>query len=180
MSTTFVLAPYSPDAKNYVVSTWLKTFAEVALHHEYQGKPLAQYYAEYNDRINAVLPRCAITLIADEDYPDVIAAWVAVEGNTLHYAYTRADVRNQGAIKTALILYPNIKWTSHKTVDWMKKNKYKLIYMPSHFSVPPFDGDQSLLIGLKDETQMLTPAASQPAREVYVPSGYEAEAADDA
>lgn len=63
-----------------------------------------RFYSIYGAIIRQILakPECHVRLAVLSDEPDTCLGWTLSEGNTLHYAFVKKDLRRQGIGKALL------------------------------------------------------------------------------
>lgn len=102
---------------NFIKKTWFETFESSAF-----GRSLSPgiYGKHYAALIDQLVTDSGILVLADDETEDVILAWCAYEGRTLHYVFVREDFRGLGYARDLLSQVPTLRAYSHRTIDWQR------------------------------------------------------------
>lgn len=95
MSLDLVLREMGPADRNYVMSSWLRSYASKCR----DSREYAQhsdFCDDYASVVRGLLARSKVFVAGLADAPDVIAGWAAWEGEVLHYVVTKPNFRRLG------------------------------------------------------------------------------------
>lgn len=82
--------------RNFVLSSWLRTFVHAAeVRHAY-GDRVDDYFRDYEPAVKAILARSKVVCACLPENADVVAGWVCVEDDTLHYVLVKPAFREAG------------------------------------------------------------------------------------
>lgn len=88
------------DDRNYVLSSWLRSYAEAP---EFRSLQRPVYFALYEPLVKQLMARSTIAIAWTETLPESVLGWVAIEGvHTLHYACTKRRFRKVGIARWML------------------------------------------------------------------------------
>jgi GNAT superfamily N-acetyltransferase len=108
---TWELRPMREDDRNYVLSSWLNSYAEVGRRPrlvdprtrelqdeggEFRGTRRGVYFRVYQPIVEALVGRSTIVVATLPEEPDVVLGWMAVEGDCLHYLLVKPRWRRLG------------------------------------------------------------------------------------
>lgn len=116
ISDEVVVRSVRPDDYNYIISSWLRSFAGRSLDAQ-RYESIAAFYADYQPVVKDLLARSTVSVAALQEDQSVIVGWSATEGDVLHYVLTKPRWRRLGV---AHILVPNVSVYSHTTLDWVR------------------------------------------------------------
>lgn len=91
------LRPMAPTDEHYVLSSWLRSYAET---HEarcfFGGDLRAIFFQLYEPLVKAMLTRGTVTVACLPENEDVVLGWLCTEGETLHYVQVKPKFRGHG------------------------------------------------------------------------------------
>lgn len=90
-----MLREMGPADRNYVMSSWLRSYAAKGSGSRDYAKH-ADFYDDYARVVRGLLARSTVLVAGLADAPDVIAGWAAWEGDVLHYVVTKPNFRRLG------------------------------------------------------------------------------------
>lgn len=88
--------PFRPDdetERNYVLSSWKRSYGESP---ELKHLTRAAYFGMYGPVVERLLDASTIAIAVDEDLPDTIIGFMAVEDGLLHYVHVKPRFRRMG------------------------------------------------------------------------------------
>ncbi len=92
----------------FIFSSWYKA------HRPYQKHVANSEYADgHNARMRALVRRSSVLVAHSSEYPDEILSYAVIEGDTVHFVYTKSSYRRMG-IASGLVK-AGCKWYTH----WM-------------------------------------------------------------
>lgn len=98
-STDWQLRPMREDDRNYVLSSWLRSYAESG---EFRGVTRAVYFALYEPLVKRLLERSTVAVATLPEATDVVLGWMAIEDDALHYLLVKPRWRKLGIAKWLL------------------------------------------------------------------------------
>lgn len=117
VSDELVLRPMREADRNYVLSSWSKSYAGSSRDAR-DYATMADFYRDYAPVIAELLARSVVTVAALKDNDDIIVGWSAIEGDVLHYVLVKPRWRKLGV---ARYLLSSVKerpmMCSHQTND---------------------------------------------------------------
>lgn len=102
--TPYSLRPYTPDDEDFVVYSWLKSYA----HSKYGQARGAQndatpqevaYWEDHRPLVMRLLATCEVTVACDAKAPGVVWGWACCEGDVVHYVLVKRAVHQASAEK---------------------------------------------------------------------------------
>jgi GNAT superfamily N-acetyltransferase len=90
---TWELRAMREDDRNYVLSSWLRSYAESG---EFRGVTRSVYFALYEPLVKQLLARSTVAVATLPDAPDVVLGWMAIESDCLHYLLVKPRWRKLG------------------------------------------------------------------------------------
>lgn len=94
--TEWVLRNVRDEDRNYILSSWLRSYAEAP---EFRSVEKRVYYRLYEPLVKAMLSRSAVAVATLPDAPDVVLGWMAIEDDALHYVLVKPRWRKLGIAK---------------------------------------------------------------------------------
>lgn len=83
--------------RHYVLSSWTKSYcAKGRDTREHYSGNWAWFFEDYTPIVQALLQRSCVTIASLQTNADVIAGWMAWEGDVLHYVVTKPNFRRLG------------------------------------------------------------------------------------
>lgn len=106
-----------PDERNYVLSSWLRSYAGKS-HDPRDYDEFREFCDDYARVIRDLFARSTIAVATFRDTPELMAGWIATEGDVLHYVVTKTRWRNMGVSKWMLADFQSmpVQYT-HRTTD---------------------------------------------------------------
>jgi GNAT superfamily N-acetyltransferase len=87
--------PEDPTEYNYVLSSWLRSYAESG--DEFRQVPRATYFAVYEPVVKQLLDRSTVAIAWDSELPGTVLGYLVLEGeDLLHYFHTKRRFRRMG------------------------------------------------------------------------------------
>lgn len=97
--TDWQLRAMQPEDRNYVLSSWLRSYAELP---EFRGLRRSVFFALYEPLVKAMVARSTVAVATLPDAQDVVLGWMAIEGDTLHYVLVKPRWRKLGIARWLL------------------------------------------------------------------------------
>jgi GNAT superfamily N-acetyltransferase len=95
----WVLRCMRDEDRNYVLSSWLRSYAEGP---EFRNVPRSVYFGLYEPLVKQLLARSTIAVATLPDAEDVVLGWMAVEDDALHYVLVKPRWRKLGIARWLL------------------------------------------------------------------------------
>lgn len=86
------LRAMQPGDRNYVLSSWLRSYAKAR---EFRGMVRAAYFRMYTPYVEAMLSRSTVVVATLPEAPTAVLGWMAVENDLLHYVHTKPNWRTR-------------------------------------------------------------------------------------
>jgi GNAT superfamily N-acetyltransferase len=99
MSNPWELRPMRDDDRNYILSSWLRSYSECP---EFRGLRRSVYFAIYEPMVKAMLERSTVAVATLPAAPAIVIGWLAVEDDVLHYVLAKPRWRRLGVAKWLL------------------------------------------------------------------------------
>lgn len=108
---TWELRAMRDEDRNYVLSSWLNSYGEIARRHrvvdprtkavldeggEFRGTRRAVYFRLYEPIVQDLVTRSTIVVATLPEEPDVVLGWMAIENDCLHYLLVKPRWRRLG------------------------------------------------------------------------------------
>ena len=93
------LRPMRDGDRNFVLSSWLRSYAEA---NEFRGMKRSSYFALYAPVVEVLLGRSTVMVATMPEASDVVLGWLAAEGELLHYVLTKPRWRKLGIARFML------------------------------------------------------------------------------
>lgn len=108
------------DERNLVFNSWLRSYVG--------GGPDAgdyenvnDFYREYEPTVRALVDRSTMVVATLRENPDAALAWMAIEGDALHYVLVKPRWRRLGVARWMLADYVNVPVVyTHTTSLWKR------------------------------------------------------------
>jgi GNAT superfamily N-acetyltransferase len=94
-----VLREMVADDRNYVLSSWLRSYAEGP---EFRSLARPVYFALYEPVVQQLIDRSFVYVACLSDARDVILGWAAVDKDALHYVLVKPRWRGHGIMHKLL------------------------------------------------------------------------------
>ena len=107
--------------RHYVLSSWLRSYAAKGRDSRDYGERHSQFCDDYAPVVRGLLARSKVLIACDASTPDIIAGWMAFEGETLHYILTKPNFRRLGVARWMLNDFAAMPLGyTHRTSDAMR------------------------------------------------------------
>ncbi len=107
--------------RHYVLSSWLRSYAAKGRDSRDYGDRHSQFCDDYAPVVRSLLARSSVVVAGLRDTPDIIAGWMAFEGETLHYILTKPNFRRLGVARSMLEDFASLPVAyTHRTTDAMR------------------------------------------------------------
>ena len=93
MTSAWELRAMRDEDRNYVLSSWLRSYAESP---EFRGVTRSVYFALYEPLVKQMLARSTVAVATLPEEPDVVLGWMAIEDDALHYLLVKPRWRKLG------------------------------------------------------------------------------------
>lgn len=111
------LRPFVDTDRNYVISSWLKSYAGKSRDGREYDK-LASFYEDYGPIVCGLVDSGSIMVAAFEDLPDAIIGWFCSNNDLLHYVHVKPRWRRMGVARWMLSGAEELPLTyTHRTAD---------------------------------------------------------------
>lgn len=134
MKLEVVLRPMTDADRAFVLMTWLDSYAQAnltirtcphchtGLHHIARRLfPYGVFHRLYAPIVNGAFARSTVTIAGSPEIKDSILGWMATEGETLHYLFTKPRWRKLGIAKKLLAGTESLALAySHEPPWWAK------------------------------------------------------------
>ncbi len=91
--TDWVLREMRDGDRNYVLSSWLRSYADAP---EFRGTQRPVYFAMYEPLVKSIIARSTVAVATLPESTDVVLGWMAIEGDALHYLLVKPRWRKLG------------------------------------------------------------------------------------
>jgi hypothetical protein len=107
--------------RHYVLSSWLRSYAAKGLDSRDYGTRHSQFCDDYAPVVRSLLARSKVLVAGLCDTQDIIAGWMAFEGETLHYVLTKPNFRKLGVAAWMLADFASMPVAfTHRTSDALR------------------------------------------------------------
>jgi hypothetical protein len=99
VTAPFALRPYTDEDNDFVVYSWLKSYAHSAYGisrgaHEDRSPEELAYWAEQKPVVEALLRGCSVVVACDVGAPHVIWGWACTSDDVVHYVLCKRKVHD--------------------------------------------------------------------------------------
>lgn len=94
-----VLREMVADDRNYVLSSWLRSYSEGP---EFRSIARPVYFALYEPVVQRLISRSYVYVACLPDARDVVLGWAAIEKDALHYVLVKPRWRGNGIMRKLL------------------------------------------------------------------------------
>lgn len=119
--------------RNFVLSSWLRSFATSDEVWRLYGTRVADYFVDYHPVVVQLIARSTVLVAALEEEPDAIVGWAALEGPALHYLLVKSSFRRTRHGAALLQALPGVEHYTHMTP--MAASRLRL---PEHWQYRPY------------------------------------------
>ena len=89
--------PMTETDRNYVLSTWLRSYAETyEARLFFDGPTRGQFFDVYQPVVKGLLDRGTVTVACLPENEDVVVGWICTEGETVLYLVVKPKFRGVG------------------------------------------------------------------------------------
>ncbi len=104
--------------RNYILSSWIKSYASRSLDARDYGAHRREFYDDYAPVVRDLLARSQIIVACLREEPDVVVGWAAIEGDALHYVLVKPRWRRLGVARWMLTDFAALPVVvTHRTSD---------------------------------------------------------------
>lgn len=114
------LRPMRESDRNYILSSWLRSYAGKGLDARDYAEH-SRFYLDYAPVVRALCERSQVIVACMPDASDVVIGWMAIEGDALHYVCVKPRWRRLGVARWMLQDYARSPAVfTHRTTDAMR------------------------------------------------------------
>lgn len=116
MSFEVTLRRMTEGDRNFVLSSWLRSYAE-----QQTGMTRAVFFRLYEPVVVELVSRCEVVVAGLPDVGDAILGWLAASDSTVHYVFVKPRWRKLGVARRLLSDTDSLPLTySHEPPRWVR------------------------------------------------------------